>query len=109
MSCCKPKRLKLLLEACVNDKLFDIDLNVIVFKCIIEIVKNARKKKFSHCFSAKTRKKMQKYASFINKIVNSKTPIKKRLKKFVNCQEKVQKVFYKNILRDFIHNCLDHD
>lgn len=109
MACCKQKRLKQLVEVCVADKLFEPELKTSVFKCIIEIVKNSKKRKFSDCFSKKTHKRIIKHKKFLTKLINGKISIKTRKKKFTQASSAIQKLFYSYILRDFMHNCIEHE
>ena len=109
MACCKKKRLKELLEACVEDKLFDKDLRTSIFKCVVEIIRNSKKKKFDHCFSEKTQKKILKHKKFLKKLVDSTVGLKKRKKKFISSSKAEKKLFYNYILHDFIHNCIEED
>lgn len=109
MACCKKKKLKALIKASTNDQLFDKNLKNSVFKCVVEIIKNSRKKKFYECFSAKTHKKLKKHKKTLKKLSSSGISLKKRKKLFVASEKEVQKLFYDHLMKDFINNCLEHD
>ena len=109
MACCKKKKLQQLVEACVADKLFEPNLKTSVFKCVVEIIKNAKTEKFADCFSQKTHGKIKKQRKLLKKLINSKISIKKRKQKFISSPKTVRKLFYNYILHDFVQNCLEHD
>ena len=109
MACCKKKRLKQLVEVAVADRLFESELKTSVFKCIVEIVRNSKKRKFEDCFSKKTHKKIEKNQKFLSKLINGKISIKKRKKKFIKASKSIQKLFYSHVLRDFMQNCVEHE
>lgn len=109
MACCDQKKLKLLLEACVGDKLFEKNLSTTVFKCLLEIVRNSKKPRFYDCFSEKTHKKISKHQKYLKKLVDRKISIKKRKNRFIKCNKKQRKLFYNYIMHDFVNNCVEAD
>ena len=109
MACKKKKNLKALLEACVTDTLFDTGLKKSVFLCVIEIIKNSKRKKLKSCFRSETRAKICKNKKLLNFLKNEKNSLKKRKKRFIKCSEKEKKLFNNYLIADFIGNCLECD
>lgn len=109
MACRKKKNLKALLEACVTDTLFDAGLRKGAFLCVIEIISNSKKKKLKSCFSKSTRRKILKFKKLLNFLKNEKISLKKRKKRFINCDSKERKLFNNYLIADFISNCIECD
>ena len=107
MACRKKKNLKALLEACVTDTLFDSGLKKSVFLCIVEIIKNF--KKLKKCFSSSTRRKITKFKKLLNYLKSGKISLKKRKKRFIECDKKERKLFNNYLIADFISNCIECD
>ena len=110
MACKSPKRLKKLINVCVDDKLFNKKLKTSVFECVVEIIKNASKRGMAdRCFSLKTRKRMRKSKKLLSFLKNSKISLKKRKRKFLNLNKNERKLFNRYIISDFMKNCLHHE
>ena len=106
---CKSEKLKKLVTVCVEDRLFDKKLKNSVFECVVEIVKNASKKRFSKCFSKKTKKMIKKNSKFLSYLKNPKKSLKKRKKRFLKSDKNQQDLFESYIIADFMKNCLQHE
>ena len=109
MACRSKKRLKKLVTVCVEDKLFDKKLKNSVFECIVEIVKNASKKRLSKCFSSKTKKMMRRNKDILSYLKNKQISMKRRKKRFLKCDKNEQDLFESYIIADFMKNCLNHE
>lgn len=109
MACKKKKRLKQFLELCFEDKLFESPLKSSVFECVLEIIGNAKRARFSECFSARTKKKMLKYKTLLKTLTSKKISLKKRKKRFLKCDASEKKLFNSYIIADFVKNCLHHE
>lgn len=109
MACRSEKRLKKLVAVCVEDRLFDKKLKNSVFECVVEIVKNASKSRFSKCFSKKTKKMMKRNRRILSYLKNRKISMKKRKKRFLKCDKNEQDLFESYIIADFMKNCLNHE
>ena len=108
MACRQPKRLKLLIEACVSDSLFSDELPTNVFKCFLEILKNCEKKTFYTCFSKDTRRRLKKFKKLVKYLLSGRN-VEKRKKAFLTSGKKFQKIVNNYLLPDFFENCLDCD
>ena len=106
---CKSEKLKKLVTVCVEDRLFDKKLKNSVFECVVEIVKNASKKRFSKCFSKKTKKMIKRNLKFLSYLKNRKKSLKKRKKRFLKSDKNQQDLFESYIIADFMKNCLQHE
>ena len=109
MACKSKKKLKHLVTVCVEDRLFDKKLKTSVFECVVEIVKNAGKSRFSKCFSSKTKKKMRKNRKLLSYLKDKKISMKKRKKRFLKSDKNEQDLFESYVIADFMKNCLNHD
>ena len=110
MACRSSERLKALINICVDDKLFDKKLKTSVFECVVEIVKNASKRKLAaNCFSEKTKKKMRKSKRLLSFLKNGKISLKKRKRKFLKLKKNERKLFNSYIIADFMKNCVHHE
>ena len=110
MACESPEKLKKLINVCVDDKLFSKKLKTSVFECVVEIVKNASKRRMAvKCFSSKTRKKMKKNKELLTFLINSEISLKKRKRKFLKLNKRQRKLFNSYIIADFMKNCLHHE
>lgn len=109
MACRSPQKLKNLVNVCVEDALFEKKLKTSVFECVVEIVKNASKRRFEKCFSSKTRKKMKRSKKLLSFLKNSRISLKKRKKKFLKLKKNERKLFNSYIIADFLKNCLHHE
>lgn len=110
MACKSPKKLKKLINVCVDDNLFSKKLKTSVFECVVEIVKNASKRQMAaKCFSPKTRKKMKKSKELLTFLKNNEISLKKRKRKFLKLGKHERKLFNSYIIADFMKNCLHHE
>ena len=109
MACKSEKKLKKLVTVCVEDRLFDKKLKNSVFQCVVEILKNATKRRFSKCFSKKTKKMMKKNSKYLSYLKNRKNSLKKRRKRFLKSDKNEQDLFESYIIADFMKNCLQHE
>ena len=108
MACKSEKKLKKLVAVCVEDRLFDKRLKNSVFECVVEIIKNASKRRTKKCFSSKTKKMMKKNSKLMSYLKNRKNSMKKRKKRFLKCDKNEQDLFESFIIADFMKNCLNH-
>ena len=106
---CKSEKLKKLVTVCVEDRLFDKKLKNSVFECVVEILKNATKSRFSHCFSKKTKKMMKKNSKYLSYLKDRKKSLKKRKKRFLKSDKNQQDLIESFIIKDFMKNCLQHE
>ena len=108
MTCKKPECLKGLIEVVLRDGLFEKGLKKTEFKCFIEVLGNASRKKLKHCFGKKVRRGLKKFKPIIAKLLSKKKTSKKRKKILENAPQQFRN-FIKLLFKDFMNNCISAD
>ena len=108
MACSDPNCLKELVDHNTQGNLFKKKLSKTAFRCLLEVLKNARRKKLKKCFSRKTRKGFKTYKKLISKFVSKKISERQRREKFQSVRKNFQK-WIRQLLADFEKNCLEEN
>lgn len=106
MACKDPNCLKELIEHNSNGNLFRKKLSKTAFRCLLEVLTNAKRKKLKDCFSRKTRNGFKTHKKLISKFV-SKTSSERHRREKLQSVPKHFKKWVRKLLADFEKNCLE--
>lgn len=106
MSCKKETRLKRIVDVLVKGELYSKNLRKKEFDAFLDILHNAQRKKFSHCFTKKTQKLLRAQKSVIKILTNKKKSRTVRMKKLRNVSKGVRRVF-RQMIKNFLSNCVE--
>ena len=108
MKLCKERNLQKLLGIIERKKLFSAKLKLTLFSCVTEILLNlcSRGSACQKCFPKSIMKKLKKQKGFVRQLLDTKTSLKKRKKKFLEADSKLKKLIY-SVLKYFFENCVE--
>ena len=107
MACRNAKKLRALIEVCVNDQLFEKNLRTSVFKIFLEILNNFSRNKLAECFGDKTKKKAKKHKKLISKLLKKNSGVRRRKKIFIRSSRGFKRFCYEYLLKDFFEKCVE--
>ena len=108
MALCTSENVTLLENVIKDNALFKKTLKTEIFRVILEIVWNVKKKngKCRQCFSKKVLKGFKKHKRILQKLLKNEMKIEKRKKGFLNSSNRFKK-WMKNLCEEFVENCLE--